>query len=148
MSFLQRFANFLVNIFFRFIIKPFAFNPDYLIEKYIPENPKISLSELYRKSELMFNTVEIILMDYPRISAPHYIYVGGIGGNIPKPLKQDLENFVSSAKEGFILVSFGSMMQKLPEESIIKMFSVFKHFPSRKFVMRSHIKKNIPVNVR
>ena len=148
MSFLQRFANFLVNIFFRFIIKPFAFNPDYLIEKYIPEKPKISLSELYQKSELMFNTVEIILMDYPRISALHYIYVGSIGGSNPKPLKPDLEDFVSSAKEGFILVSFGSMMQKLPEEYIIKMLSVFEHFPSKKFVMRSHMKKNIPVNVK
>ena len=46
-------------------------------------------------------------MDGLRPIAPNYIYLGMMNCKEPKPLPDDLKEFMDNAKDGVIYVSFG-----------------------------------------
>ena len=48
-------------------------------------------------------------MDYPRVTMPHIVDIGGITTQPAKPLPVDLQSFIDSATNGVILVSFGAL---------------------------------------
>lgn len=80
-----------------------------LYEKYFP-NAKKSFHEMFRSSAMVFaNTHVSISSARPVLS--NMIDIGGIHINEPKPLPDDIRNFLESAENGFILFSMGSVIQ-------------------------------------
>ncbi|KAK7865275.1 hypothetical protein R5R35_012572 [Gryllus longicercus] len=73
------------------------------------------------------------ILDYPYAKTPNLISVAGIQIQEPKPLSQDLKKFLDEAKEGAILVSFGSNIafQHFAQEKIKLFAEVFASIPQR-----------------
>ena len=69
-----------------------------------------SLRELHHRAEMVLVNVETLCVDYPRVSLPHYQYVGG--GLSPSTKKHKLDSSLSEwmgwAPHGVIVVSLGS----------------------------------------
>ena len=79
---------------------------------YLPEKPLKTVAELTNESEMTFITVETTCFDFPKISAPHYRFIGSLSGSVtPKPLTGEYKTFVDGAKDGLIVISFGSLIE-------------------------------------
>ena len=84
-----------------------------------------SWQEIVDKSKMFFVTREV-LMDYPQPYFPNVIAVPSLTRTPPKPLSSEFDQLVSSANEGIIVMSFGSMTQMISAEATKKILVVFK----------------------
>jgi UDP:flavonoid glycosyltransferase YjiC (YdhE family) len=59
---------------------------------------------------------------------------------------QELEQWIADAEDGFVLLSFGSVItpENLPEELVSTFVETFRKFPQLRFVWRWGSSKNIP----
>ncbi|CAD7000181.1 unnamed protein product [Ceratitis capitata] len=66
-------------------------------------------------------------LDVPRPSMPGLINVGGIHIKTPKPLPQDLQNYLDNSTHGVVYFSLGSYMKSIdmPKEKINLILSAF-----------------------
>ena len=150
MTFFQRLANFFfITAFVNLKWIPGLLLDD-IISECVPEKPYITLDELHSKSEMFFTNMDLFLMDYPRVSAPHFIYITGTGGSKPLPLNDDLNEFITTAENGVIVVSFGSFIKKMPLYIAKKLFDVFSNLSEVKFVLRfsDELPFAVPPNVK
>ena len=115
---------------------------------FAPEKPYVTLNYLAGRSLLWLIDNDIAL-DYPRAMMPNEVQIGGMTTRPAQPLESELEKFVSSAEDGVILVSFGSLGANLPERISTKMLNVFKRLKQRVIwkVTHSH-PKDIPGHIR
>ncbi|KAG8456720.1 hypothetical protein GDO86_002485 [Hymenochirus boettgeri] len=114
MSFFDRVQNVLTFISFHIKEKKIQTIFNDVIEENFPEGSRPSLSELYKKAELWITNTDFTI-DFPRPLLPHVIYAGDFLIKAPKPVSQELEDFISeSGQAGFIIVSFGSMIPSYP----------------------------------
>lgn len=105
------------------LFKPPSSISDDLITEYAPEREKITFQELLWNSELWLANVETLCLEHPKVVAPHFQYVRGMNTWPAKPLHGDLERFVQNVEGGLVLLSFGSLVQRLPEEMIGKLMT-------------------------
>jgi len=115
MSFVERFINAFHSIFFT-LTKEYYFYP--VIEEItrkgfkelgIDENRVPSFSEVEKNVSLVLLTSHYSL-DYPRSFPPNVIPIGGsVVSKTKKPMSKEMEDFVNSAKDGFIYISFGTV---------------------------------------
>lgn len=123
MSFMERLHNsFLISM--SYLLPPMG-APSKSVKAYAPNKPEISFDDLLRKAELHIIDSDV-LMDYALPSLPNVEYIGGLGAQPAEPLEGDLLKFVNSAKNGIIVVSFGSVVSSLPKEHLEKMGEAFK----------------------
>ena len=83
-------------------------------------NTSLILSD-FQKRTLLIATVDFIL-DSPRPLMPHIIPISGLFRTKPKPLPEDLQQFmINSGEEGVIVVSFGSIfgISSLPQAEVL-----------------------------
>ena len=125
MNFWQRLENALVQLTVRIIIKYdiFTQNCTDLLEKY--SRGSSSFFEIFEQSQLFFVTRDRTL-EWPMSSMPNVIEVPALAYRPAKQLPVEFEEVVSSAENGVVLVSFGSMANYLPQEILQKMINVFK----------------------
>jgi len=93
-------------------------------------DPAIPVLEVFNRCEL-YLLLDDISISYSRPVMPNIVYIGDA---IPQPgqaLPNDIEDFVQSAQDGVILVSFGSYFDYLPPEVGSKLCSVFKRLPQK-----------------
>ena len=104
-----------------------------------PHKPKITLDEVQRQSEMFLLNFEIMCLDYPRMSAPNYQFIGASTASPAKPLPPDLENFVQGAEHGIVIMSLGSMKAWQWVWNILreKLFAAFGRLPQRVIVQYS-----------
>jgi glucuronosyltransferase len=89
----------------------------------------VSLFELQKQTKLWLYDVSKVL-DTPMPVSPNVINVGGLNVRKPKPLPEGkLQQFVDSASDGFILVSFGSFAKFFPDKIIRVLLDTFKDLP-------------------
>lgn len=127
MSFLQRVMNlgayFALNAVFHFTtVRPLAA----LKAKY-NITPETDIQEALNNDELVIVSSDFAL-DYPQPLLPGQILVGPITVKKPKPLPAELESYVSSGTDGFIIVSFGSYMETLTSKDKIDVMAAAKGF--------------------
>lgn len=99
---------------------------DELVSRYVPERPHKTLTYLAGQSLLwLYNTDP--LLDGPLPTMPNTIQIGGLTTGPAKPLTGELEKFVADSPNGFILVSFGSLlkMSDSPPELVAKLVPAF-----------------------
>lgn len=80
---------------------------------------------------------------------PNTIMAGLMSCTPAKPLPEDLETFIKTAKEGVIFVSFGSVVKasKMPESKRKAMLSVFSKLPQRIIWKWETSMEDAPANV-
>ena len=89
------------------------------------------------------------LVEYPQPLPPHVVAVGIWTLEPPKSLPTLIDNFTSSAKSGFVLVSFGTLFSttdygNLPIEIILNLFRKLPYG----FLLKASVNlKNVPSNV-
>ncbi|XP_071990983.1 UDP-glucuronosyltransferase 3A1-like isoform X2 [Engystomops pustulosus] len=103
-----------------------------VIEEHFPPDSRPTLSDLYHKAELWIYNMDFSI-EFARPLLPHIQYIVGLNAKPPKPLSQDLEDFIAeSGDSGFILVTLGSMVSTIPRMDLIKeMNSAFASVPQK-----------------
>ncbi len=149
MSFIERVQNTMSFIIIQLL--PALFLPNSIIQEYAPEKPAVTFAELYKQSKLHLVNLDSICFDYPRMSAPHYQFIAGAGNIEANPLPPELKTFVDEAKEGVILVSFGSIAaySKMPHANLKVFVDAFAQVPQR-VIMKydGEPYPNVPANVK
>ncbi|VDH92472.1 glucuronosyltransferase [Mytilus galloprovincialis] len=134
MTFWERMIN--TVVYTHQLIKPTMPSFGNLVTKYVPEKPFMSNSEL--KNRFLLHIINgDILMDYPIPMASNAILCGGLATGPAKSLTSRIESFVEKSKDGLVLVSFGSIIKKCPEEIMNKLISAFQKMKDLNFIFRS-----------
>uniref|UniRef100_UPI00398EB0BE UDP-glucuronosyltransferase 3A1-like n=1 Tax=Pristiophorus japonicus TaxID=55135 RepID=UPI00398EB0BE len=117
------------------------------IKARFPAGSEPSLSELYRRAELiMYNTDFSI--EFPRPLLPNVVYIGGLLSKPAKPVSQELEDFILAAGEsGFVVVTLGSMLSSVNMLAVLReMNTAFSQLPQ--VVIWRHVHHHWPSDVR
>ena len=122
MSFAERMQNTLLHFVFPLAIN-YILNADYA-SWFVPEKPPRSFNELRSMSMMFFIVLDNTCLDYPRLSAPNYRFVGALTQEEASPLKGALKEFVDGARDGLILVTFGS--SKLGGETLRHLLPILR----------------------
>ncbi|XP_013393118.1 UDP-glucuronosyltransferase 2C1-like [Lingula anatina] len=123
MNFWQRTVNFLLYLPYIHISShtiPYDFHVDSL-----EGIPKKSYHQIIADSELFIVTGKHPALDFPQLTLPNTIFVGGMSAKPGKPLPKDLQTFMEHHKNGVIIVSFGSIASYLPDYVVKKMVEAF-----------------------
>ena len=95
-------------------------------------NASVSLLEAYHSRVSIFLLNTDFSLEYPRPVLPHLVFIGGILNQTPKPLPPKLDEFVSgSGKDGFIVISFGTLLNNYGMEKAAMFARVFGRLPQR-----------------
>lgn len=93
--------------------------------------PGVTLLSLVSDADIWLMRVDFTF-EYPRPTSPNIVYIGGFQGKPPKPLSQDLEDFVqSSGEHGVIIMSLGSLLNSLEPEFTEVFASAFASLPQK-----------------
>ncbi|XP_022535780.2 UDP-glucuronosyltransferase 1A1 isoform X10 [Astyanax mexicanus] len=89
-------------------------------------------------------------IEFPRPLMPNMVPIGVISHNNPKPLSEDLEEFVNgSGDHGFVVFTLGSMVSELPEAKAREFFEAFRQIPQRVLWRYTGVvPKDAPKNVK
>ncbi|TRY91906.1 hypothetical protein DNTS_024115, partial [Danionella cerebrum] len=92
---------------------------------------KTSVMEIMHKASLWFMRFDFAF-EFPRPLMPNMVMIGGMATKNPKPLSQELEEFVNgSGDDGFVVFTLGSMVSQLPEAKAREFFEAFRQIPQR-----------------
>ncbi|XP_062391024.1 UDP-glucuronosyltransferase 1-6-like [Sardina pilchardus] len=88
--------------------------------------------------------------EFPMPLMPNMIMIGGMKTGKPKPLSQEVEEFVNgSGEHGFVVFTLGSMVSQLPEEKARAFFEAFRQIPQRVlWRYTGPVPENAPKNVK
>ncbi|PVD26865.1 hypothetical protein C0Q70_12013 [Pomacea canaliculata] len=134
MSFLQRVLTTVLHVFYS-VVDGFSYKD--AVSRYAPEMPFLTIDMLVARAEIWLVETDHIL-DYPRPSMPNVKLIGGTVTGPGKPLPPQFKSFMDDAKEGVVIVSFGSYVLSPPEPITQKIISVLQDLPF-KSVFRSNI---------
>ena len=144
MTYFQRLQNAMMYILE--LTAPDLFNPSDIVGTYAPDMPHITNEELQAKTVLyLLDTDE--LMDYHLPTYPNIKYVGGVTTRPADPLTGDLKLFMDSAENGAVVVSFGSVVNTIPNDILDKLILAFRRQPNLKFVFRYGNKTELDGNL-
>ena len=148
MSFLERVQSTINYFMVSNIVFSLPGSMDSLVEKYAPEKPKVPFLTLMKRAKLWLLNHDIVF-DYPRATLPHIIDIGGWSAQLTKPLPENFQKLMDNAKNGAVILTFGSLAKDLPEILFIKMFQAFDHFKDITFIVKYNGAglKNIPSHV-
>ncbi|XP_066517712.1 UDP-glucuronosyltransferase 2C1-like isoform X2 [Hoplias malabaricus] len=130
MSFSQRVVNvvtYLVNLLqIEYFLTP-RFNA--LCHKVC--GPEVNYFELVQGAEIWLFRGDFIF-EFPKPTMPNIVYMGGFQCKPSKPLPQDLEDFVqSSGEHGIIIMSLGTLVEKLPHDVANAIAEAFAELPQK-----------------
>ena len=95
-------------------------------------NMSIPLFKAYHSRISIFLLNTDFSLEYPRPVLPHLVFIGGVFNQNPKPLQPKLDEFVSGSGEyGFIVISFGTLMNNYGMEKAAMFARVFGRLPQR-----------------
>ncbi|XP_015247245.1 PREDICTED: UDP-glucuronosyltransferase 2C1-like [Cyprinodon variegatus] len=130
MTFIQRVKNLLFYAIWEFQ-DTFLISPQYqaVCDKLF--GPEVRHKDLLRGADLWLMRVDFVF-EFPRPTMPNVIYIGGFQCEPPKPLPENLEEFVrSSGEHGVIIMSLGTFVSELPLEVTNKIAEAFAQLPQK-----------------
>ncbi|XP_071111018.1 UDP-glucuronosyltransferase 1-2-like [Haliotis cracherodii] len=138
MDFGSRVVNTIMMVM-RFVYDPFTtYRP---VATYAPEKPYISMESLTAKAWLWLLEVEPFL-NYRSALLPNVKLIGSLSTTIPKPLPDKYKKFMDEAKEGVVIVSFGSNVKRIPDEISSRLLESFSR-TSYRFIFKSEKIANV-----
>jgi len=121
-TFKDRFVSFFFYLTFEFnLVIKWDANVE-LLEKYAVGVS--SWKQLLLEAELFILTCDHHLDNILPLM-PNFIRLPGVSGKSSKPLPADLEQLVTTAKEGVIVMSFGSGVTSMPDDIVKKFLEAF-----------------------
>ena len=102
-----------------------AFADTSMLTHYVHDKSVQSWYQLVRKSQLFFITRDEIL-DYPMPLMPHIVSLPCITCVPSNPLPAELETFVQRNNHGTIIVTFGSILEYMPDEIFHEFLNAFR----------------------
>ena len=142
MTFSQRLETFLYFVAFT------VFNPLYpsdIVSVYAPEMPYVPMDVLVGRAEVWLVETDHIL-DYARPTLPNVKLIGGTASGPAGPLFTHFRSFMEDAREGAVVVSFGSYVLGVPRRISDKLFQVFQRLPM-KVIFRSNLTSPDPAKI-
>nr|KAG5686782.1 hypothetical protein BaRGS_010002 [Batillaria attramentaria]KAG5698221.1 hypothetical protein BaRGS_024028 [Batillaria attramentaria] len=101
--------------------------------------PYISLDTLIARAEIWLLQIDHIL-DYPNPTLPNVKLIGGIAASPAKPLPSRFQSFMDRAKDGVLIVSFGSLLEGMPDDFGERLFmAAFQQLKKIRVVIRSNL---------
>jgi glucuronosyltransferase len=149
MSFLSRLENVLLDIHWSLYCKYDLYPAlDKITRKYLGQDIPSS-EEIQKNVSLVFSNSHFTL-NAPAPILPDVIEVGGIQCIPPKAVPKDIEEFLSGAKDGFILFSMGSgLKSKFFPKALQNMFlTAFSKLKQRVLWKFEAELDNLPANVK
>ena len=150
MTFRERLSNLMTYVTVE-ITDKYVFEPEIsLLRQYAPQFR--SWTELKRQAVLFVSTTDYIL-GVRQPSMPNTIHVTSLSAKAARPLPAHIEKIVSTATDhGVIVMSMGSLIGKLPDETLSKFINAFSQIPQTvlfKFRNEDNITllDNVPDNV-
>ena len=146
MDFWQRLHNLWANIDWA-AFPHVTFLEDEYVQKYIRDQPMITMNGLAAKCMLVLQDVDPLL-DYPRPQMPHEIFIGGLSTKPAKSLPKDLEDFMNSAPEGVIIMTFGSFGVDIGPQMVKEFVKAFRNV--KQHILWKYVEEpeGLPPNVR
>uniref|UniRef100_A0A8D3AG55 UDP glucuronosyltransferase 5 family, polypeptide A2 n=2 Tax=Scophthalmus maximus TaxID=52904 RepID=A0A8D3AG55_SCOMX len=130
MTFPQRIKNVLSYILGTYTLSRIT-EPYYkpLVRKYF--GPDVDYSTFFLDADIWLMRNDFIF-EFPRPTMPNIVYMGGFQCKPPKPLPEDLEQFVqSSGDHGVIIMTLGTLVGKLPQDVAEEIAAAFAQLPQK-----------------
>ncbi|XP_037535942.1 UDP-glucuronosyltransferase 2A2-like, partial [Nematolebias whitei] len=139
MTFSQRVKNFMFfissHIYIWFILDP---NYKPFVSRYFGSD--VHYMELFQAADIWLMRNDFTF-EFPRPTMPNIVYISGFQCKPSKPLPQELEDFVqSSGEHGVIVMTLGTLVDKLPEDITEDIAAAFAELP-QKVIWRYNGKK-------
>ncbi|XP_055070847.2 UDP-glucuronosyltransferase 1A5 isoform X6 [Misgurnus anguillicaudatus] len=147
MNFGQRCVNLVRSLLQHTACKVLHANADEIATRLLRR--KASVMEIMSRAALWFMRFDFAF-EFPRPVMPNMIMIGGMAAKKPKPLSQELEEFVNgSGEHGFVVFTLGSMVSQLPEAKARVFFEAFGQIPQRVlWRYTGPVPENAPKNVK
>ncbi|KAH9514640.1 hypothetical protein Btru_023164 [Bulinus truncatus] len=121
MGFMDRVKSTLIQ-FLNILFDPFYDHG--LVKRFAPGKPDLTINEIILRAEV-FVIFSDHIFEQPRPMLPNTKFVGGSSVSEPNSLTGEIHNFVNSAADGVIVVSFGGHDFRIPDTIISKMAAAF-----------------------
>ncbi|XP_046544022.1 UDP-glucuronosyltransferase 1A1-like [Haliotis rubra] len=142
MNFRVRFLNVIFMLGWH-IYNPFTYFG--AVATYAPEKPDITMESLVAKGSLWLISQEP-LADYPRATLPNVKLVGSLSASKVNPLPEKYKKFMDEAKDGVVIVSFGSNINHFPNGVAKQLVDAFSRTQYR-FVFKTGETVSVGPNV-
>ncbi|KAK7945095.1 hypothetical protein WMY93_000823 [Mugilogobius chulae] len=127
MSFKQRVINSLIALIEPLMCRLLYWRFDQIATEFLGEDATVA--EILSDSDIWLLRLDFT-MEYPRPVMPNMVFVGGINCNVRNPLPDDLQPWISG-EDGFIVMTFGTMVAEMPKETRTIFFDAFKQIPQK-----------------
>lgn len=152
MNFLQRFLNTLFCIAVQYKGRvEYLIGKDTYVREYAPSKPPVPVDVIYQNADFWLINHDVYCLDYPKVSAPNFQYIGSASAKASKPLPAQLEEFVQGAEHGLIVLSFGSSdgYKRIISTIQDRLMNAFQRLKQRVIISGNLEQfKNIPANVK
>ena len=118
----------------------------------VTQRPVLSITELFKQSELFFVNIDNSCAEYPKLTASNLKFLPGASVSDPKPLPKELEEFIDgSGRHGTIIATFGTLKhvrKAYIPRMLERLFQVFERLPQRIIMAADPVKdRRVPKNV-
>ncbi|KAM9296607.1 UDP-glucuronosyltransferase 2A2-like [Gastrophryne carolinensis] len=76
-------------------------------------NTDTGIFDMYKRADLYLMKVDFVF-EFPRPTMPNAVYIGGFQCRSPKPLPQDIQEFMDRSEQGVVVFSLGTVVKRLP----------------------------------
>ena len=101
------------------------FVDDNVMKPFFKDKQPVSLNRLAGQSLLWLMDLDLAI-DYPRPRMPNEIYIGGLTTGPAQPLVSDIKEYLDSAVDGAILMTFGSSSYNMADRHLGEFLSAFR----------------------
>uniref|UniRef100_A0A3B5KEN3 UDP-glucuronosyltransferase n=1 Tax=Takifugu rubripes TaxID=31033 RepID=A0A3B5KEN3_TAKRU len=130
MTFWQRVQNIMYYFFSCWQIW-YVTDPNYrpFVHRYFGDD--VHYMELFQAADIWLMRNDFTF-EFPRPTMPNVIYMSGFQCKPSKPLSKELEDFVqSSGEHGVIIMTLGTLVEKLPEDVVEDIAAAFAQLPQK-----------------
>ncbi|XP_065221896.1 UDP-glycosyltransferase UGT4-like [Planococcus citri] len=153
MDFVQRLSNTLFGVFsvlfYHIVSLPkYQSNVNTMMKSVNNADETLNFEQLTQNLSLIL-VESHFSVDFPKPNLPNVIDVAGIHITPPKPLQNDIADFIDGARTGIIYISLGTLIDPITMTAFgQKLFSILKKFPEHRVIWKWNPKlvKNRPDN--
>ena len=134
MTFLQRLRNVVDYLTITFSDRVWYDKLNQIKLKYDLNN-SLSIYDAFKRVDLVFVNTDFSY-DFSRLTMPNSITIGGIFYQSGTPIERTVGEFADKAKEGLVVVSFGSMVGRMKQNQVEILAEAFGKLNKLRFVWR------------
>ncbi|XP_048258959.1 UDP-glucuronosyltransferase 3A1-like isoform X1 [Haliotis rufescens] len=143
MTFPERFIN-TITYFLNPLIK-YAIIHSIDLSSYSEKLKTVDTRNLIKDSVLFLENSDYFI-DYPKALFPNFLQVGGLTASPSNPLPEDLRKYIDGARDGVILVTFGSVLKHVPQRVVERMTNAMARLEQR--ILFKHNNEELKGNIK